>query len=278
MVGVGLGGSDGAVAGLGAAVVKSAGTVLEPHEVADIVLDAIRDEQITVMLGAPTFVRPILKRAQPYELRTLDLLVTGASLTVPGGLSVPLPDIKVRFEGERYRFGKIDLTSAIPDLDVNLLRKAIKTEAGGIYNLTAVEDTVLDLTFEAGRYGYAFVDIRPRFDRDTESRVIGVAYEIAEGPRVYVDKVNITGNVRTLDSVIRREFRLSEGDAFNTAKVQRSIQRIRALDYFEDVQVQQQAAQTPLAPELQGVIPRDRVDINVNVREKSTGELTFGFG
>ena len=181
-------------------------------------------------------------------------------------------------EGERYRFGSIDLVSRIPELDVNLLRAKVRTNAGDIYNLTEVENTVLDLTFEAGRFGYAFVDIRPRFDRDVEGRLIGVTYEIAEGARVYVDKINVTGNVRTLDSVIRREFRLSEGDAFNTAKVQRSIQRIRALDYFEDVQVTQAPAEAALAPELQGVIPRDRVDINVGVREKSTGELTFGFG
>ena len=111
-------------------------------------------------------------------------------------------------EGERYRFGAIDLVSAIPELDVNLLRDKVKTKQGDIYNLTAVENTVLDLTFEAGRYGYAFVDIRPRFDRDAENRVIGVTYDLGEGPRVYVAKVNVTGNVRTLDSVIRREFQI----------------------------------------------------------------------
>lgn len=181
-------------------------------------------------------------------------------------------------EGERYRFGAIDLVSRIPELDVTLLRSKVRTAAGDVYNLTEVENTVLDLTFEAGRFGYAFVDIRPRYYRDPENRVIGVTYEIAEGARVYVDKINVTGNVRTLDSVIRREFRLSEGDAFNTAKVQRSIQRIRALGYFQDVDVTQRPAEPTLAPELQGVIPRDRVDINIDLREKSTGELTFGFG
>ncbi len=181
-------------------------------------------------------------------------------------------------EGERYRFGAIDVVSRIPELDVAILRGAIKTLAGRIFNADQVEDTVLDMTFEAGRYGYAFVDIRPRITRDAEARTMAVVYEIAEGPRVYVDRINIAGNVRTLDSVIRREFRLAEGDAFNTAKVQRSIQRIRALGYFDDVQVAQRRAEPPLPPELQGVGPADRVDINMTVRERSTGELVFGFG
>ncbi len=181
-------------------------------------------------------------------------------------------------EGERYRFGAIDVVSRIPELDPDILRSVITTKQGDIFNATQVEDSVLDMTFEAGRFGYAFVDIRPRIARDAETRTIGVTYEIAEGPRVYVDRINIAGNVRTLDSVIRREFRLSEGDAFNTAKVQRSLQRVRGLGFFDDVQVTQQRAESPLPPELQGVTAADRVDINMNVRERSTGELVFGLG
>ena len=180
-------------------------------------------------------------------------------------------------EGERYRFGVIDLVSRIPELDVETLRKVVTTKSGEIFNSEAIENTILDMTFEAGRYGYAFIDIRHRLSRDAEGRLIGVTYEIADGPRVYVDRINIVGNVRTLDSVIRRQFRLSEGDAFNTAKVQRSLRSVRALGYFDNVQVTQQPAQSPMAQDA-GAVPSDRVALNVSVRERPTGELTFGFG
>ena len=181
-------------------------------------------------------------------------------------------------EGARYTFGDIDVVSRIPELHANDLRSFVSTKKGETFSSAAIEDTILDMTFEAGRFGYAFVDIRPRITRDGEARTIAVVYEVAEGPRVYVDRINIAGNVRTLDSVIRREFRISEGDAFNTAKVQRSLQRVRALDYFDDVQMNQRPAESPLPPELQGVAPADRVDLNMTVRERSTGELVFGFG
>ncbi len=181
-------------------------------------------------------------------------------------------------EGARYTFGDIDVVSRIPDLDANDLRRFISSKKGETFSSAAIEESILDMTFEAGRFGYAFIDIRPRVARDAEARTIGVVYEVAEGPRVYVDRINIAGNVRTLDSVIRREFRISEGDAFNTSKVQRSLQRVRALGHFDDVQMNQRAAQSPLAPELQGVAPADRVDLNMTVRERSTGELLFGFG
>jgi outer membrane protein insertion porin family len=181
-------------------------------------------------------------------------------------------------EGARYTFGEINVISRIPDLNAENLRRFVTTRKGAVFNLSAVEESVLDMTFEAGRYGYAFVEIRPRISRDADTRTIGIVYEIAEGPRVYVDRINIAGNVRTLDSVIRREFRISEGDAFNTAKVQRSLQRIRGLGHFDDVQLSQRPAQSDLPPELRGVTPGDRVDLNMTVRERSTGELVFGFG
>jgi len=181
-------------------------------------------------------------------------------------------------EGARYRFGDIDVVSRIPELDPSALRSFVGTKKGDVFNATTVEDSILNMTFEAGRFGYAFVDILPRITRNAEDRTIGIVYEIAEGRRVYVDRINIAGNVRTLDSVIRREFRISEGDAFNTAKVQRSLQRVRALGYFDDVQLSQRPAQTVLQPELQGVGPGDRVDLNMTVRERATGELIFGVG
>src|SRR5690606_14500393 len=102
---------------------------------------------------------------------------------------------------------------------------------GGVYNADQIEESIERLTFALGQLGYAFVDIRPRVERNRDELTIDVVYEINEGPRVYVERIDISGNVRTLDKVIRREFRLVEGDAFNTAKIRRSRQRIRGLGF-----------------------------------------------
>jgi outer membrane protein insertion porin family len=180
-------------------------------------------------------------------------------------------------EGRRYQFGESKVMSNIPDLDPAFLKTLVREESGEIYNAAVVADTVLDLSFESGRLGYAFVDIRPLLSRDREAGVIDVTYEIAEGERIYVERIEITGNVRTLDSVLRREFRLSEGDAYNTAKIQRSIQRLHALGYFDSVDVNTEpAAAVELGPV--GRQAEDRVNLNVDVRERSTGSLSFGVG
>ena len=112
------------------------------------------------------------------------------------------------------------------------------TIPGETYDADKIEDSIQDLTFELGRLGYAFVDVRPEIGRDREGRRISVNYRINEGPRVYVDRIDIVGNVRTLDRVVRREMRLAEGDAFNAAKLRRSQQRIRGLGFFQKVEVQ----------------------------------------
>ncbi|MSO89295.1 MAG: outer membrane protein assembly factor BamA [Rhodospirillaceae bacterium] len=170
-------------------------------------------------------------------------------------------------EGERYRFGKVDLESRLRDLDPMQLRSNVTTTAGDWYNADAVESTINKLTDALGTLGYAFVEIRPRIGRNRDARTIDLTFEIEEGPRVYVDRINIVGNVRTMDKVVRREFRIAEGDAFNTAKLRRSRQRLRNLGFFEKVDV----------ANVQGSAP-DRTTINVEVEERSTGELSFGFG
>src|SRR6185436_2768998 len=111
------------------------------------------------------------------------------------------------------------------------------------------------------------VDIRPRITRDREARTISINFEVQEGPRVYVDRINIVGNVRTLDKVVRREMKLAEGDAFNTAKLRRSRQRVRNLGFFEKVEVTNTPGEQP-----------DRTVVNVDLQERSTGEITFGVG
>ncbi len=120
---------------------------------------------------------------------------------------------------------------------------------------------------EVGTQGYAFVDIRPRLDRNREKKTIDIVFEVQEGPRVFVERIDITGNVRTMDEVIRREFRLVEGDAFNAAKLRRSRQRIQDLDFFEKVSVEQVPGSAP-----------DKAVVKVAVEEKSTGSLSIGAG
>lgn len=170
-------------------------------------------------------------------------------------------------EGERFRYGTIDIETSIESLDLSQIEQNLEIESGAIYRSSELDDDVLALTFEAGRLGYAFVDINPSLDIDRENNVVNVTYIIDEGPRVYVERINIEGNVRTLDKVIRREFRLIEGDAFNTAKLQRSQQRVRGLGFFSDVQFETEEGSA-----------EDRSIITVRVEEQSTGEISLGAG
>jgi outer membrane protein insertion porin family len=170
-------------------------------------------------------------------------------------------------EGERYTFGDIDVVSKIKDIKPEALRPLIKFKKGDWYSSRLVDDTVLKLTNEAGNFGYAFVEVRPRAKRDRDKHTIGVTFEVQEGPRVFVERIDIRGNTRTLDSVIRREFRLVEGDAFNAAKLQRSEQRIRNLGFFKSVEANKARGSAP-----------DKAVIEVDVEEQPTGELSIGAG
>lgn len=170
-------------------------------------------------------------------------------------------------EGERYKFGKIEITSSLRDLKVKDLRQQLTINAGEWYNADGVQSSISNLTDAVGVLGYAFVDIRPQIHRDRKGRTINVNFVIQEGPRVYVDRINISGNVRTLDRVIRREMLLVEGDAFNSSKLRRSRQRIRNLGFFDKVDIENKAGSTP-----------DKTNIEVKVKEKSTGEISFGAG
>jgi outer membrane protein insertion porin family len=170
-------------------------------------------------------------------------------------------------EGERYRFGKIDLESKIKELNANEIRPLVTAKEGDWYNADEVEKTITALTDALGNRGYAFVDVQPRVNRNRETHTIDVTFEVQEGPRVFVERIDIIGNQRTLDYVVRREVRLVEGDAFNTSKVRRSQQRIRNLGFFKKVEV----------TNAQGSAP-DRTVVTVEVEEQSTGELSLGGG
>ena len=170
-------------------------------------------------------------------------------------------------EGPRYRFGKLALDVRLRDLKAEDIEDAIEIEEGDWYDVNLLDTAIDALSTAVADLGYAFIDIRPRIDRDRENRVIEVTFEISEGPRVFVERIDISGNVRTLDKVMRREFRLVEGDAFNGALLRRSKQRIQNLDFFEKVAVERVPGSTP-----------DKTVIKVEVEEKSTGSFSIGAG
>ncbi len=170
-------------------------------------------------------------------------------------------------EGKHYKFGEIELDSGISELDPETLRSKVKTRQGKSYNATEIDKTIERLTLEAGRKGFAFAQVRPRPEKNPETQTINLTYVIDEGPRVYIERINIRGNVRTLDRVIRREFRLAEGDAYNRTLVDKARKKLLGLDFFKRVDISTELGSAA-----------DKIVINVDVEEKSTGSLSFGVG
>jgi outer membrane protein insertion porin family len=170
-------------------------------------------------------------------------------------------------EGQRYRFGKIGVNIKLKDLPASAVLPLLTVHSGDWYNAEAVEKSISILTDTLGDRGYAFVQVKPEITRDRKKRIVDVMFDVEEGPRVYVERIDIVGNVRTLDKVIRREMQLVEGDAFNSTKMQRSQQRIKNLDFFKKVQVTNAPGSTP-----------DKTVVTVEVEEQSTGELSLGLG
>jgi len=171
-------------------------------------------------------------------------------------------------EGQRYKFGDVKVNSDIRDLSGDSLTKMLPMKKGDWYNAKQVEDTVDTLSETAGLFGYAFADVQPDFQRNKDTLTMGIDFRIANAPRVYVERVDINGNTLTQDKVVRREFRLAEGDAFNSFLVKRSKDRINSLGFFQEkLDVEQKPGSAP-----------DRIVLETNVQEKSTGELSLSAG
>lgn len=171
-------------------------------------------------------------------------------------------------EGSRYKFGNVHVASDIRDLNADSLNKTLPMHKGDWYNAKLVEDTVDRINETAGLFGYAFADVNPDFDRNKDALTMGITFRINNAPRVYVERVSINGNTLTKDKVIRREFRLAEGDAFNSFLVKRSQDRINSLGFFQEkLTVEQKPGTTA-----------DRIALETNVEEKSTGELQLSAG
>ena len=170
-------------------------------------------------------------------------------------------------EGDEYRWGDIDVDTELDELDADFLKNLVPFRKGEIYNASRVEDAIDRLTLAAGIGGFAFVDIQPRISRNRDTKTVDMTFNLVEGPRVYIERIDIVGNTTTLDSIIRRELVLVEGDAFNRSLLDASRNRVRALRFFEEVEI----------TETQGSAP-DRAIVEVAVKEQPTGELSFSAG
>jgi outer membrane protein insertion porin family len=170
-------------------------------------------------------------------------------------------------EGDLYHFGAVDVQSNVRDVDATALRGRLKTHAGAKYNAEAIEKTTEDLAIEVSKRGYAFAQVHPRPDRDNAARLINLVYVLEEGPRAYIERINIRGNTKTRDWVIRREFDIAEGDAFNKVLLDRAERRLKGLGYFKTVKITNESGSAP-----------DRVVVNVDVEDQQTGEFTISGG
>jgi len=171
-------------------------------------------------------------------------------------------------EGQRYKFGDVKVESQLRDFDGALLAKQLPMKKGEWYNAKLVEDTIEKLNETAGVFGYAFADARPDYQRSAKDLSMGITFNLQEAPRVYVERIDVNGNTLTQDKVVRREFRLAEGDAFNSVQVKRSTNRIKSLGYFQEkFEVKQVNGSA-----------RDRIILEANVEEKPTGELQLSAG
>jgi outer membrane protein insertion porin family len=167
-------------------------------------------------------------------------------------------------EGPLYHFGAADIQSNVRAIDSQSLRSVMRMRQGDIYNGEAIEKTVEDLTVEVARRGYPFATVRPRGDRNPQTRTINVSFVVDEGTRAYIERINIHGNIRTRDYVIRREFDIAEGDPYNRALIDRAERRLKNLNFFKSVKITNEPGSAP-----------DRVVINVELEEQSTGDFSI---
>lgn len=170
-------------------------------------------------------------------------------------------------EGDRYNFGEVKVVTESDRLNADFLTRLLPIRSGDLYESDRIENAVDTLTFAAGSAGYAFVEINPTYKANPDTDTIDVTFNVKEGQRVYVDRINVVGNTRTLDTVIRRELMVGEGDAFNRSLVERSRNNLRGLGFFKDVKIEETRGSAP-----------DRSVVNVMVEEQPTGELSVGAG
>jgi outer membrane protein insertion porin family len=170
-------------------------------------------------------------------------------------------------EGERYHYGAVNIDSSLPGVNTAQLRPLVRTHQGETFNADQVQKTIENISIALSRGGFAFAQVRPRGDRDYDKHSVAITYLIDEGPRVYIERINIVGNTKTRDYVIRREFDVAEGDPYNRAMMDRAERKLRDLGYFKSVHITTEPGSAP-----------DKVIVNVAVEDQSTGDVSLGAG
>lgn len=233
-----------------------------------------KEARLTSFFSSNTSYDPDRLAFDQQKLRQFYLTQGYADFRVVSAVAELTPDKRdfiityVVEEGERYKFGKVEVESQLRDFDSALMTKNVPMKTGDWYDAKLVEDTVEQFGDLAGSFGYAFADVDPEFTRNKEELTMDVRLVLREAPRVYVERIDVNGNTLTQDKVVRREFRLAEGDAFNSLSVKRSTARIKSLGYFqENFEIEQKDGSTP-----------DRIVLEANVEEKATGELQLSAG
>ncbi len=233
-----------------------------------------KQARLTTFLSSNTSYDPDRLAFDQQKLRQFYLTQGYADFRVVSAVAELTPDKQdfiityVVEEGKRYKFGDVNVKSEIRDFSSEALTRNVPMKTGDWYNAKAVEDTTEQFTELAGTFGYAFADVTPEFKRNAEALTMDVTYVLKEAPRVYVERIDVNGNTLTQDKVLRREFRLVEGDAFNSLQVKRTTNRIKSLGYFQETfEVAQKDGSTP-----------DRIVLEANVEEQPTGQLQLSAG
>jgi outer membrane protein insertion porin family len=232
-----------------------------------------RESNLLSFLGGADVYDPDRVEADRDLIRRFYLKNGYADVQVVAALTEYDPDKKgflVTFkieEGQQYRVATVDFQTSIATLDTASMRSFSRVSVGSVYNAEALEKSVEEMQIEASRRGYAFAVVRPRGDRNFEAHTVSIVFAIDEGPRTYIERINVRGNTRTRDYVIRREFDLSEGDAYNRALVDRAERRLKNLDFFKSVKILTEPGSST-----------DRVILVVDLEEKSTGDFSVSGG
>src|SRR5438105_5200369 len=232
-----------------------------------------RESNLLSFLGGADVYDPDRVEADRDLIRRFYLKNGYADVQVIAALTEYDPDKKgflVTFkieEGQQYRVASVDFQTSIATLDTASMRSFSRVSVGSVYNAEALEKSVEEMQIEASRRGYAFAVVRPRGDRNFEQHTVSIVFAVDEGPRTYIERINVRGNTRTRDYVIRREFDLSEGDAYNRALVDRAERRLKNLDFFKSVKIVTEPGSSS-----------DRVVLVVDLEEKSTGDFSVSGG
>ncbi|MGB3167616.1 MAG: outer membrane protein assembly factor BamA [Alteraurantiacibacter sp.] len=233
-----------------------------------------REDSLFAFLSSNTSYDPDRMAYDQQLLRSFYLSEGYADFRIVSAVAELTPDRRdfiityVVEEGEQYDFGDVEVVSQLRDFSSEALTSSLTVKEGDTYNAELIDDIIEGLTETAGTFGYAFAEVRPRIVRNAEDRTMDVTFTISDAPRVYVEAIEINGNTLTQDKVIRREFRIAEGDAFSSLQVRRSTARINSLGYFqENFEVEQVEGSAP-----------DRIILQANVQEEPTGELSLSAG